>query len=271
MGHLLSVLMPVFNAEKYLAQSIESILSQSFKEYELIIVDDCSYDESLEIIKKYAKFDSRISFYQNHKNLGIAGNRNMCFNYSVGEYIAWQDADDISLENRLQLQFDFLNANSNVGIIGGAMELFERNQIIGYRHYPLEDASIRRNIYKYSTIAQPTMMIRRSALLEAGPYNLTYPPAEDLDMTFRIGRTWRLANTKETLIKYRVNEGSATFKAMKVMEINSAVIRQNNMNSLAFRATLGDRLFCLLHRISIYIIPSRFKYILFSAWRNRDK
>lgn len=265
----ISVLMPVFNAAPYLAEAIESILNQSFENFEFIIVDDCSTDHSVEIIKKFAKLDSRIIFHRNEANLGIAGNRNRCVRLATSKYVAWQDADDISLRHRLYQQLNFLDANPGVAIVGGAMEIFGSNETVSYRKYPLCDAEIRRNIYKYSTIAQPTAMILRASLIDVGDYDLRYPPSEDLDMTFRLGRKWRLANLDSILIKYRVNQNSVTQKSTRKMEIKSSIIRFSNLRNPAFGASIFDIIFCAIHFISIWLVPSRIKIRLFNAWRNR--
>lgn len=260
--------MPVFNARDFLKESIESVLNQSFCDYEFIIVDDCSTDGSDSLIKKYALLDKRIKFFQNSENLGIAANRNKCFKLSTGNYVAWQDADDISLPKRMQHQIDFLENNKSVGIVGGVIQLFNSSGILGIRKYPNDDAGIRRYIYRYSTIAQPAMMLRRDALLQAGSYNLKFPPAEDLDMTFRVGQNWRLANLNEVIVRYRVNKQSATLRGMRKMEVNSSIIRRKYFKTKGFKATYGDRIFCFMHLISIYTVPSRLKYFAFNLFRN---
>ena len=113
---LLTVLMPVYNAEKFLAESINSILSQTYSEFELLILDDASTDNSLKIIKTYAKEDKRIKILVNKTNQGEAKCRNRLLKNSKTEFIAWMDADDISLEDRLQKQMDFLKQNPNIDV-----------------------------------------------------------------------------------------------------------------------------------------------------------
>ena len=183
----ISVVIPAYNAEIYLSEAIESIINQTFKDFELIIIDDSSVDNSWEIIKKYSLQDNRIKIYRNEVNLGIAGNRNKGISLSSGEYLAWQDADDISIATRLERQVSFMEAHQEVGIVGGYLEIFRHNEILSERHYPLDDLSLRRCIFRYSPIAQPTAMIRAEAFKKVGVYDLSLPPAEDLDMTFRIG------------------------------------------------------------------------------------
>ena len=115
---LLTVLMPVYNAEKFLAESINSILSQTYSDFELLILDDASTDNSLKIIRTHAKEDKRIKILVNKTNQGEAKCRNRLLKTSKTEFIAWMDADDISLEDRLQKQMDFLKQNPNIDAVG---------------------------------------------------------------------------------------------------------------------------------------------------------
>ena len=115
---LLTVLMPVYNEEKFLKDSIGSILKQTYVDFELLILDDASTDNSLKIIKTYAKEDKRIKVLVNKKNQKQAKCRNRLLKNTKTEFIAWMDADDISLEDRLQTQMDFLKQNSNIDAVG---------------------------------------------------------------------------------------------------------------------------------------------------------
>ena len=265
---LVSVVMPAYNSEKFVGLSIESILNQSFEAFELILIDDCSSDTTLEILKKYEALDSRVRVFANSQNLGIAGNRNYGLSLSVGKYLAWQDADDISRPTRIALQYAFLEAHPDVGIVGGAMHIFSDLQEVGVRRYPCEDSQLRRCIYRYSPVAQPAAMLRLSALKLAGLYDLAYPPAEDLDMTFRIGEHYKLANVPEILIDYRVSSESATSGSQRVMEMNTLKIRFKNARSKAYGMNFGDVIFNLLHFISLWVVPPKIKVWIFNCWRN---
>lgn len=111
---LISVIMSVYNESEYIAEAIESILKQTYKKFEFIIVDDCSTDETPEIIKHYAESDNRIIFVQNETNLGLTQNLNKALNISNGAYIARMDGDDISLPERFERQIEFLNEHKEI-------------------------------------------------------------------------------------------------------------------------------------------------------------
>ena len=115
---LVSVIMPVYNGEKYLAEAIDSILVQTFTDFELLIVDDGSQDNSAEIIRSYVKRDSRIRFFQQEQNEGSANARNRGIANAKGEFIAAMDCDDVSLPERLQKQVDFLESHPEIGALG---------------------------------------------------------------------------------------------------------------------------------------------------------
>ena len=124
-----SVLMPVYNVkEEYLRESIESILNQTFTDFEFIILDDCSSNNVEEIVKSYG--DDRIRFYRNSENLGIAKSRNKLMDLARGEYSALMDNDDISHPERLKKQVDFLDNNPDISILSTAYETFPEKHII---------------------------------------------------------------------------------------------------------------------------------------------
>jgi glycosyltransferase involved in cell wall biosynthesis len=264
----ISVVTPVYNTEKYIVETIESILGQTFQDFEFILVDDCSTDKTVEIIESYAKKDKRIKLYRNEKNLGIAGNRNKGVSLAKGKYIVWMDADDISMKDRLELQYDFMESHPKVGICGGFLQFFDYTGDKGIRKYAPDDASLRKTIFRYSPVAQPSAIIRKSCLDEAGKYDLAWPPAEDLDMSFRIGSKHELANIQKVLIRYREHPNSATFSKLKKMELSTIAIRNKYAKGYGFEMTIADKIYNCLQYVSIFIIPPRFKIWLFSKIRN---
>lgn len=263
-----TVLTPAYNAEKYIAQAIESILEQTFKDFEFIIIDDCSNDNTWEIIQGYAAKDERIIAMRNEKNLGIAGNRNRGVSLSRGNYIVWQDADDISFPRRLEHQYKFLEENKDVGIVGGYLQFFDDNGSLSIRKYAAYDEALRKKIFRYSPVAQPAAMIRKRSLDEAGKYDLRYPPAEDLDMSFRIGRRYKFANLQEVIVRYRQNNSSATFTQLKTIELNTLSIRKKYSVGAGYVMSAADKLYNLLQFSSVFLIPPRLKISLFNLLRN---
>ena len=264
----ISVLMPAYNAEEYIAEAIESILNQTFKDYEFIIVDDCSTDNTWQIIKKYIKKDSRIKAHKNEKNLGIAGNRNKLISMAKGDYVIWQDADDISMPYRLEKQYKFMEENPEVGILGGWLQFFNKNGNLSVRKYATDDKVLRRKIFIYSPVAQPAAIIRKKLLDEVGKYDLKYPPAEDIDMSFRIGVKCKFANLPEIIIKYRENNNSATFTKLKKIELDTIEIRKKYVKNPMYKITFFGQIYNFIQYISIFTIPPKLKIWFFNLCRN---
>ena len=264
-----SVLIPAYNAEKYLGEAIESILNQTFTDFECIIIDDCSTDSTWKIIQKYAKKDSRIVGVKNEKNLGIAGNRNKLKKLAKGEYVMWQDADDISMQNRMQQQVAILDNDSSIGIVGGYIEQFSEDKTFTVRKYSDNDSELRNKIFRYSPVAQPASMIRKKVLDEVGDYDLNYPPAEDLDMSFRIGKNYKFTNIQDIVLKYRENHAGATFTRLKTMELATMSIRLRYANSKEYNMRLSDHIYNILQYVSIFIIPPKLKISLFNFLRSK--
>lgn len=265
---LVSVITPVFNGENFLRESIESILNQTFKNFEYIIIDDCSNDNTWQILKEYSKKDKRIKIYKNESNLGIAGNRNKGISLSGGKYIAWQDADDISFSDRLEKECNVLEKNSQIGIIGGYLLFFNKYGDISIRKYPKDDKQARKVIFRYSPVAQPSAMIRRICFEEIGLYDLKLPPAEDLDMSFRIGIKYKFANIPQVLVKYRLSGKSATFTQLKIIEKNTLKIRWKYFRSGNYPMSVFDKIYNILQFITLYILPAKTRISLFNIVRN---
>lgn len=168
-----SVIMPSYNKAKYIEKSIRSIMKQTYKEWELIIVEDCSCDESVSIIKRLCREDERIKLVQNTSNLGIALNRNKGLDIAKGEYIALLDADDISPVQRLEKEISFLEVNKNIDVVfGGYQEIDEFDTIKETYFTPLRNPKyIRANLMVLDVIPNGSGMFRKSFV---DKYNIRY-------------------------------------------------------------------------------------------------
>ncbi|MDR1372370.1 MAG: glycosyltransferase family 2 protein [Dysgonamonadaceae bacterium] len=203
---LVSVLMPAFNAEKYLREAMDSILAQTCADWELIAVNDCSTDRTKEIILSYS--DVRIRYFENETNLGIAATRNRAIMEATGKYCAVMDADDISHPERLAKQVSFLRLHPDHVICGTLAKTFgveSRKMIL-----PLQDEIIRCALLFQCTFIHSSVMIRTDALkqLKYGQFS----QSEDLDLWVRIAvqRTGKMHNLNGQFIRYRVHEASAS-------------------------------------------------------------
>jgi len=260
--------MPVYNAEVYLQEAIESILNQTFKDFEFIIIDGYSTDNSYEIIKKYAKIDGRIVAIRTDENLKLIETLNMAIRIAKGKYIARMDADDISLSNRLQKQFDYMENNSEIGISGGTMQIIDtKGKVIGKRKYHLNDEHIRKNIFLYSPFSHPLIIIRKEILDKTGCYDPEYSHAEDYELYFRIGKYAKFGNLEDILLKYRVHKKSVTISKIQKMEAMTLKIRKKYSTGYGYSMTLYDKIYNMIIRMT-YFIPYKIKIWIFNFIRD---
>lgn len=206
---LVSVVMPVHNAERYVAEAVQSILAQRFGDFEFIIVDDGSTDGSLDILKRYAKQDSRIKL-TSRPNTGIVGALNEMVSRARGEFIARMDADDISVPDRFGIQVEYLADHPRCGLVGSWAEwIDEDGEAVRPCPVPTSGAEIdAANMNGPNAVVHPSVMIRRDLIIGVGGYRAAYWPAEDRDLWLRVAEVSSLANIPEVLLRYRLHTGS---------------------------------------------------------------
>lgn len=265
-----SVLLPVYNAERFLAASITSILSQTYRDFELVVIDDCSRDDSWRIVDRYARQDKRIVAIRNEKNLNLTATLNKGIEMAKGEYIARMDHDDISLPERLEKQVRFLDKYRDVGIVGGDIDIIdEEGRVFARREYNRTDSAIREKMFRYSPFCHPAVMIRRKALDEAGYYDYRFAPADDYELYFRLGMKFRFANLNIVVLRYRVvRHTSMTTGGTRKMEKSTISVRRKYADFPPYHMGLADRFYNLIHFLSLYLIPTQFKAWCFTKLRN---
>jgi glycosyltransferase involved in cell wall biosynthesis len=207
---LISVVMPVYNAGKFLPEAIESILSQTVEDFEFIIVDDASTDNSWEIIQDNADKDNRIRAFRNEKNLGVSATTNFAINKTQAKYIARMDADDVSFSDRLEKQLEYLKQNNKVVAVGGqCVVINESNQVIGQKRFPVQSKKLKKMIFEAVPIQQPSLMINTSLLpKDFNWYSPQCSSAEEIDVLFKLMEYGQLANLKDWTLYYRYREDS---------------------------------------------------------------
>ncbi len=245
-----SVVMPVYNTEKYVWEAISSILSQTFSDYEFIIIDDCSSDNTYNICKEYSEKDSRVKVYKNKYNIWVVKTRNELFKKvdNSSKYIAIMDADDISNPDRLLKQYQFLEKNKDISVLWWSIEIIDYNsEVIWYRKYPNNFKKVSSSILKKSPFAQPSVMIRKIDLLKVWYYNIDFERCQDYELWFRFFDLWyKLTNIDDYLIKYRVFEWQWKSKHLKLTLKNTIKIQSKyiykkkyfNINSFIYHNLL---------------------------------
>ena len=209
--------MSVFNAEEFLRPSLESILHQTYRDFELILIDDGSADRTADIIKEYEDPRIRLVRQVNHK---LVYSLNKGCELARGEFIARMDADDISIPSRFEKELTLLNTNDNLGVVGGFFSYIDEASskptgtvIIS----PTKHLDLRRTIYINNPFAHGSTMYRKDAFEQAGGYRDTYGPTEDYDLWRRIAdQEWELGQVPEILYMYRLNPNGISAQANSV-------------------------------------------------------
>lgn len=232
----ISVVMAVYNMERYVGEAIESILDQTFKEFEFIVVDDQSTDSSYQIIQKYAALDSRIVSVKNNGKKGYFSARNLGFDLMKGKYYAVMDADDVSLPKRLEKQFDFMEKNPDVDICGSWATFFGHEE--GLLKFPTTRDEIRDSLFFYNCIVHPTVIMRKKSL---DKFNIKYSDsflfAQDYELWCREIDRLKFANIPEILLKYRKHDRSKGHEeraAVVEMALKDIISKNGLKNGLIF-------------------------------------
>lgn len=208
---LVSVIIPCYNAEKYVEEAIRSIMTQTYSNLEIIVTDDCSSDNTLMILETLAAEDSRIKVIKNEENLRIVKSLNNMIGIAQGKYIARMDADDISLPKRIEKQVSFLESNPEYGMCGtNAWHIDESGRKIGRSYLSISDFEIQRTKFIRCPFYHPTICIR-SELIKTNLYDNYYDKVEDFELWLRILPLTKACNLAEKLFYYRKFEGSSSF------------------------------------------------------------
>lgn len=219
-----SVVMSVYNGEKYLAEAIESILNQTFRDFEFIIIDDASVDNSYKILEEYKKKDERIILLKNEKNLGLTKSLNIGIKKAQGEYIARMDADDISLPKRFEKQVDFLNKNKEISLLGSAIEIIGKQNL---KHQIIFVPSKIKNIfYHHNPLIHSTWMFRREVLDKVN-YDEKYFYAQDYKfLADLIKNKLKFTNLNLKLVKFNLNNNTLSQKKNVLQRYYSLQVRK---------------------------------------------
>lgn len=210
-----SVLMPVYKtSEKYLREAIESILSQTFEDYEFLILDDCPEDDREEIVRSYK--DKRIKYYKNEKNLGITPSRNKLIDMAKGEYLAVFDHDDVSLPERFQKQVQYLDEHQDVGVVSSNVKSLVKGWISAN---PIDDYNIKMALIRICAMSHSASMIRKSVLINNNiRYEERFSPAEDYALWCRLIPFTNFYNIPDVLFHYRDHAENTSHKQEAKMQ-----------------------------------------------------
>lgn len=204
----ISVLMPVYNSEKYVSLAIKSVLNQTYKNFEFVIVDDGSTDNSSKVISSFS--DERIKYYKKNHS-GLASSLNFGLTKCTGDYIARIDSDDINLPDWLLKSVKYLTANPGTDVLSSAVIYFRNDKVMFYWDPPVSDSEIKKNMYLHNPVNHTTVLFNREKILRYGGYNETYKVNEDYELWFRLKDKCIFHNLPDYLGFKRFHESSLSY------------------------------------------------------------
>lgn len=228
---IVTVLMAVYNSDRYLRQAIDRILQQTFQDFEFLIINDGSTDTSGEIIPSYR--DRRIRLIDNEQNLGLPRSLNRGLKLAQGDLIARQDADDISEPERLAKQVAFLSSHPDVALLGTWYRKIDGcGNFIGDRPLPCHPTDLRWSLLFYCPFVHTSVMLRKQVVEQVGFYDETITYGENYDFWGRIARQFAVANLDQFLVQYRINHSSMTATYGNVIQQDSLRITTDQISHI---------------------------------------
>ncbi len=236
---MISVIIPTFNREKTIKRAIDSVLNQTYKDIELIVVDDCSTDRTEEIINGY--MDNRIKYYKLHQNSGACVARNKGVELSCGEYIAFQDSDDEWLENKLEKQLDFLEKNNsdicfcslNNICLNGLKEIIPSKKV--------ETEEIKDRLLKNNFISTQTIFGKKECFVDE-KFDVKFPRFQDWDLVIRLSQKYKIVHCDEVLVNMYKQEDSMTYNFKKtvvglqlIIDKYSQLMKKEDLSNIYFK------------------------------------
>ena len=221
-----SVVMSVRNAERFVAQAVESILTQTMSDLEFIVVDNASSDRTPEILSTFAQGDARLRLHRTDADVGLAAALNLACEEAQGLLIARMDGDDVALSGRLERQAAYLADHPSVALVGGgAIVIDDSGKGYHARCPPTGDSDIRASLVERNCIIHSTVMMRRNALSRVGGYRARFTHAEDYDLWLRLAERYQLANLPDVVLHYRLHPGQVSHQALE-QQVVSALAAQ---------------------------------------------
>lgn len=227
---LVSIVLPTYNGERFLADSIESVINQTYKNWELIIINDCSIDKTLEIAQAYAAKDERIKVYSNNKNLKIPKSLNYGFSMAKGEYFTWTSDDNIYKPEAIEYMVDFLQKNKNIDMVTCKNDFINEDKTLNKKNMDFMERT-QFELWKRCNIGA-CFMYTRDIALKVGGYSEAMFCAEDYDYWYRIAIEGNIAYSDENLYLYRINSQSLSSTRWYKTAENSLKIRIKYFSSL---------------------------------------
>lgn len=266
---LVSLIMPVFNTEQFLDEAISSIKNQTYQNWELIIVDDHSTDNSPSLLRKISGKDKRIKVFYNKENKGVSYCANLALNKAKGQYVVRMDSDDIASFDRIEKQLNFLLNNEEVVAVGGQCEVINTNgQAIGTKKFPTNSDEVANMLFTFASIQQPAMMVNTKLLPKDFVwYDERLRSGEEHELLFKFLQYGQLANLADVVLGYRMHGENISTKHPKKDFFNILSARLKAVRKFGYKPTLKAVLTNLVQLTVVGLLPEKLFYSLYSFLR----
>ena len=267
---LVSVIMPVYNGERFLAQAIGSVMTQTLSDFELIIINDGSTDATATILADYARLDRRITVISNAVAQGYGGEKasNSAYRMAKGRYIAKLDADDVAHPARLARQVDFLEKHPDIFLAGTFLEIIDASgRVTGTREYPVAHEAIYRNYYYRNCLGHPSVMFR-NGVVNGDFYTLRFPSLNDYYSFFLLMQAGhKVANIPDYLVQYRVHDANTVFTDLRQKWTANMAIKRSFVQDFGYVPPLLHRFLLRFITAGIHLLPESFLLTIMNRTR----
>ena len=264
---LVSVLLPFFNAQRFLGPAIESILRQTVSDIEILCIDDGSTDESAPIVLQYALTDQRIRLFSNPHNIGLAASLNRVLPFSTGEFVARMDADDISLPNRFEKQINLLRFCPTLVAVGGhAFIIDDKDNVIATKYFPVDSSDCYQVLLNYMPVQPPVLMVRGEVFRRCR-YDEKKSPQDDISILFPLLQHGSISNVDDIIFCYRHTRRSLTNRNPKDVYFMALRVRVDGIINFHYRPNMLRLVLLALQTIFVLLLPSSVLLTLFKRYR----
>lgn len=240
MNPRVSVIIPAYNASETIREAIKSIQDQTFSDFEILVVDDASTDETAKIIEDIRSTDERVVLISNKYEKGIVGALNSGIESARGEFLARMDHDDLALPQRFEKQVQYLTVNKNVGVVGSWVELFGKYNGVVWK-FPDDSDILKITLLFYGALTHPSVMIRKQVLIDHNiKYDFAYQWTEDFDFFNNLAKVTDFGVVPEILLRYRTHEKNVSTIYQNVQPVIAKQIRTRELKNLGIDLTEED-------------------------------
>lgn len=264
---LISVLISVYNGQDYLRETIDSIQKSTFKNFEIILIDDGSTDGSKMLCEQLALKHKNIRFYASLKNKGLSNQLNFGLKKAKGQYICRINQDDVMLPNRLRLQAEFLHKQADVVAVGSYLKLFTNEGKEEVMEYQRTDEMIKKTWLLVSPFADPAVMYRKEVAIKAGKYNQKFWPADDLHLWYRMGKMGKLANIPLSLTAMRWHKKAASQAFFRRQILNTFAVHTWAHRNVV-KASLSIQIYWIIQLLAGLVLGPRVVWFVYKKLKH---